>query len=99
MRSGFSSIEAGQGLPPFPPPLCPLAASFLRCTPDKFSLTKPNTFPHNREASVATLRWCSESSRNAVRLPFGMSVQLHRNPHLITTSTLSPFLSFMHFDA
>jgi integrase len=27
------------------------------------------------------LRWCSGSSRNAVRLPSGTSVQLHRNPH------------------
>jgi hypothetical protein len=26
------------------------------------------------------LRWCSGSSRNAVRLPSGTSVQLHRNP-------------------
>ena len=81
-HSGSLCAEAGQGLPPFPAPLCPPAASFLRCAPDKFSLTKPNTFPHNREASVATLRWCSGSSRNTVRLPFGMSVQLHRNPHL-----------------
>jgi hypothetical protein len=30
-------------------------------------LTKPNTFQRNREASVATRRWCSGSSRNAVR--------------------------------
>jgi hypothetical protein len=48
--------------------------------PDKFLLTKPNTFQHNREAGVATLRWCSESFWNAVRLPSGTSVQLHRNP-------------------
>jgi hypothetical protein len=30
---------------------------------------KPNTFSHNRGAKGATLRWCSGSSRNAVRLP------------------------------
>jgi hypothetical protein len=27
-------------------------------------------------------RWCSDSSRNVVRLPFGNSVRLRRNPHL-----------------
>ena len=61
----------------------PFAASGspLRFAPDRFPLTKANTFPHNRVASVATLRWCSGSSRNAVRLPFGKSVQLRRNPH------------------
>jgi hypothetical protein len=73
--------EAGQSLSPFPAPLCPLAASFLRCAPDRFPLMKANTFLHNRVASVATLRWCSGSSRNAVRIPSGMSVHLRRNPH------------------
>src|SRR5580700_11674290 len=33
-------------------------------------------------ASVATLRGCSGSSRNAVRLPFGNSVRLRRNPQM-----------------
>src|SRR5712664_711110 len=81
-RSGRFSIEAGTRVAaPFPAPLSPLAALCLRCAPDKFLLTKPNTLQHNREASVATLRWCSGSSRNAVRLPSGTSVQLHRNPH------------------
>src|SRR5215469_7172955 len=74
--------EAGtRAAAPFPAPLSPLAVAFLRSAPDRFLLTKPNTFPHNRVASVATLRWCSGSSRNAVRLPFGLSVQLRRNPH------------------
>src|SRR5215469_12055460 len=77
---GSLCAEVGQGLPPFPTPLCPLAASGLRFAPDGFLLTKPNTLPHNRVASVATLRWCSGSSWNAVRLPFGISVQLRRNP-------------------
>src|SRR5215469_2600779 len=81
---GSLCAEVGQGLPPFPTPLCPLAASGLRFAPDGFLLTKPNTLPHNRVASVATLRWCSGSSRNAVRLPFGISVQLRRNPHSLT---------------
>jgi hypothetical protein len=33
-RSGLLCAEAGQGLPPFPAPLCPLGASFLRSAPD-----------------------------------------------------------------
>ena len=37
-------------------------------------------FLHNRVASVATLRWCSGSSRNAVRNHLGFSVRLRRNP-------------------
>lgn len=41
----------------------------LRFAPDKFLLTKPNPLQHPREAGVATLRWCSGSSWNAVRLP------------------------------
>src|SRR5216684_6357089 len=44
-RSGRFSVEAGtRAAAPFPAPLSPLAASFLRCAPDRFHLTKPNTF-------------------------------------------------------
>src|SRR2546428_12760105 len=43
-RSGRFSVEAGtRAAAPFPAPLSPLAASFLRCAPDRFQLTKPNT--------------------------------------------------------
>ena len=73
-------LGGDKGCRPFPAPLSPLAASFLRCAPERFLLTKPNALPHNRLASVATLRWCSESSRNAVRHPSGTSLQLRRNP-------------------
>src|SRR5579862_8531148 len=88
-RSGSLCAEAGQrAAAPFPAPLSPLATLILRCAPDRFLLTKPNTFPHNRVASVATLRWCSVSSQNSVRLPFGTSVQLRLNPQ--TLSSLTP---------
>ena len=41
---GFFSAEAGtRAAAPFPAPLSPLAASFLRCASDRFLLTKPNT--------------------------------------------------------
>ena len=57
------------------------ASSILPSLPsDRFLLTKPNTFLPNRDASVATLRWCSGSSRNAVRIHPGFSVRLRRNP-------------------
>ena len=36
-------------------PLSPLATLILRFAPDTFLLTKPNTFQHNREASVANV--------------------------------------------
>ena len=95
-RSGRFSVEAGtRAAAPFPAPISPLAASFLRCAPDRFHLTKPNTFQHNREASVATLRWCS-GSRNAVRLPFGTGVQLRRNPHLVNTLGESALTQILH---
>ena len=43
-RSGPQRAEAGtRAAAPFPAPLSPLAASFLRCTADRFLLTKPNT--------------------------------------------------------
>src|SRR5579862_4242472 len=94
---GFFSAEGGdKGCRPFP--RTPFSASgLLRFAPDRFLLTKPNTLPHNRVASVATLRWCSGSSRNAVRLTFGLSVQLHRNPHSpgIDSSYVSKLQSFV----
>jgi hypothetical protein len=73
--------EAGtRAAAPFPAPLSPLAASFLRWASDRFLLTKPNTSCTIGDASVATLRWCSGSSRNAVRIHSGFSVRLRRNP-------------------
>jgi hypothetical protein len=46
----------------------------------EFFLDEAEHFLHNRDTSVATLRGCSGSSRNAVRLPSGISVRLRRNP-------------------
>src|SRR5882724_8566363 len=50
--------ERGQGLRPIPRTPSPLAARIppLRTSPDRFILTKPNSWFHNRPASVATLR-------------------------------------------
>jgi hypothetical protein len=67
MRSEFLCAEAGQGLPPFPAPLCPLEASFLRCAPDRFRLTKPNT--SCKIELPASLR--SDGVRDHPGMPFG----------------------------
>jgi hypothetical protein len=45
------------------------------------SLDEAEHFLHNRSASVATLRWCSGSSRNAVRNHPGFTVRFRWNPH------------------
>jgi hypothetical protein len=78
---GLSSAGRGQGLPPLSPH--PLLRNQLRPSLrfGQVSLDEAEHFLHNRCTSVATLRWCSGSSRNAVRLPFGISVRLRRNPH------------------
>jgi hypothetical protein len=52
----------------------------MRLLAGAIQTTKPNAFLHNRVASVATLRRCSGSSRNAVRL--------RRNPHRRSSSPL-----------
>jgi hypothetical protein len=53
---------------PFPALLSPLAASFFRRRFGQVSLDEAEHFLHNRDASVVTLRWCSGSSQNAVRI-------------------------------
>src|SRR5437879_8145511 len=50
--------------------------------PAASALRRGQGLPSTIEKPVPTFRWCSGSSRNAVRLPFGTGVQLRRNPHL-----------------
>jgi len=57
---------------PFPAPLTSLAAFFLRCAPDTFRLTKPNTFLQNLNA--ASLR--SDGVRDHPGMPFGFPPEL-----------------------
>ena len=82
-RSWSLCAEVGtRAAAPFSAPLSPLAASVLRCAPDRFFLTKPNT--SWTIAMPASLRseHCSPSARNAVRVPYGISVCLRRNPQV-----------------
>jgi hypothetical protein len=61
--------EAGtRATAPFPAPLSPLAASFLRFAPDRFLLTKPNTYCTIE--LPASLR--SEGVRDHPGMPFGI---------------------------
>jgi hypothetical protein len=67
---GLCRAERGTGRPRFP-------GSFLRSRPPTSaslrmaSLDEVEHFSENQKASVATLRWCSASARNNIRLPFG----------------------------
>ena len=65
---GSLCAEAGtRAAAPFPAPLSPLAASFLRCAPDRFLLTKPNT--SCTIEMPASLR--SDGVRDHPGMPFG----------------------------
>jgi DNA replication protein DnaC len=70
-----------KGCCPFP--RTPFSASgvFLRYAPDSFFLTKPNASGTIEMPASLRSENCSPSARNAVRVPFGMSVHLRRNPH------------------
>src|SRR5439155_25336192 len=47
-----------------------------------FFLTKPNTSSTIEVPASLRSERCSPSARNAVRVPFGISVRLRRNPQL-----------------
>ncbi len=68
---------------------CALAQKFLRCAPDKFFLTKPNTSRTIELPASLRSENCSPSARNAVRVPFGISVHLRRNPQARSMRTNS----------
>jgi hypothetical protein len=81
--AGPLSAEAGtRAAAPFPAPLSPPAAPYLRYAPDRFSLTKPNTSCTIEVPASLRSEDCSPSARNAVRVPFGISLRLRRNPHI-----------------
>src|SRR5215510_3975665 len=90
-RSGALCAEAGQGTAvlarhPHPRLWPPTSASLWT---QSISVDEAEHLPHNQLASVATLRGCSGSSRNAVRHPSRTGVQLRRNPQLPLASPAS----------
>jgi len=84
MNPFFYSEEAGaKGLPPLSPALQIPAQLKPSLRSGRFQLTMPNT--SCTIITPASLRsdCCSPSFRNAVRLPSGIDVHLHRNAHII----------------
>src|ERR1035437_8135839 len=78
---GALCAEAGQrAAAPFPAPLSSACGIFPPLCSGQISLDEAEHLLHNRVASVATLRWCSGSSRNSVRIPSEICVQPRRNP-------------------
>ncbi len=80
-RSGSLCADVGTGRAVLSPRPFPRSGSLPPLCFGQFFLDEAEHFLQNRMASVATLRGCSGSPRNAVRLPFGNSVRLRRNPH------------------
>ena len=80
MNPFFYSGEAGaKGLPPlFPAPPIPAEPASATLT---IRLTIPNTYSTITMPASLRSDCCSPSLRNAVRLPSGIDVHLHRNTH------------------
>src|SRR5260370_41293215 len=91
-RSGSLCAEVGTGRAVLSPRPFPRSGSLPPLRFGQFFLDEAEHFLPNRMVSVATLRGCSGSSRNAVRLPFGNSVRLRRNPHNRAVPGESPAL-------
>ena len=79
MNPFFYKEEAGaKGLPPLSPaPPIPADPPPLRS--GQFRLTIPNTYSTITVPASLRSDCCSPSLRNAVRLPSGIDVHLHRN--------------------
>jgi len=74
-------LRRGQGLRPFPRTPFSATGALPPLRSGQFVLDEAEHFPAQSRCQRRSLRWCSGSSRNAVRLHFGNSVQLRRNPH------------------
>ena len=72
-----------KGCRPFPRTPFSASGAFLRYAPDRFFLTKPNTSGTIEVPASLRSENRSPSARNAVHVPFGISVRLRRNPHRV----------------
>jgi hypothetical protein len=79
---GQCELRRGQDVPSFPRAPMLARGGFPSLRSGQVSLDEAKHFLHNRDASVAALRWCAGSSRNAVRNHPGFSVRLRRNLEL-----------------
>jgi hypothetical protein len=95
-RSGSLCAEVGTGRAVISPRPFPRSGSLPPLLFGQFFLDEAEHFLQNRMASVATLRGYSGSSRNAVRLSFGNSVRLRRNPQVNLTE-LQSWRTCTHF--
>ena len=101
---GFCVPRRGKGLPPLAPHphprVWPPASASLRMV----RLDEVEQFAENQTASVASLRWCSPSARNGVRLPSGMLFSLagipivHTKPFGNTKTAFDATVPPMAFD-
>jgi hypothetical protein len=78
--SGQCVLRWGQDVPSFPHAPFLARGTFPSLRSGQIFVDEAEHFLHNRDASVAALRWCSGSSRNAVRLPFEISVRRSASP-------------------
>ena len=90
---GHPVLWRGKGLPPLSPH--PFAARGIHppLRSGQVSLDEGEHFLHNRDASVATLRWCSVSSRNAVRIPPEYAFSFTGIPTFVTFANATSFLA------
>src|SRR5271165_2626407 len=82
-KAGAKGLAAPFPFPPQPPPTC------LRFASGQFRLTIPNTYSTITMPASLRSDCCSPSLRNAVRLPSGIDVHLHRNTQLSALSVPS----------
>ncbi len=91
-RRDLCVLSREKGCRPFSPHPFSCSAACLRYAPDRFFLTKPNTYGTIETPASLRSEHCSPSARNAVRVPFGISVRLRRNPQLRQRASVRPQL-------
>src|SRR4051794_10644296 len=88
-------LDGEQDCRPFPRTPFPASEQLASASLRIVSLDEAEHFAHNQKASVATLRWCSASARNTVRLSFGIAFAFAG----IRTNSISPCLLRMQFQS
>jgi hypothetical protein len=84
----FPALGGDKGCRPFPRTPFSTNSILPSLCVGQVSRDEAEHFLYNRDATVATLRRCSGSSRNGVRIHPGFSVRLRRNSHLLNFGVL-----------